>query len=330
MEEFKNKAYCNSEPYKYPVAKLVSIVTPLYNREKEITRTLQSVANQTYSNIEHLIIDDGSTDNPDAAVFKYMNAVDYPVLYIKKKNGGAHTARNSGIAKARGEYTFLLDSDDELIATALTNLIDAWDEISEDKRCSYREVVGLCIDESGRLMGRPFPDGINSMEGKELQKALKYANGAHIALERTEAMKSCPWPEPEGVNFVAESLVWQQLNQKWKRAFLNKALYIYHTETPRSNTKEFNVKNTQNSINDLFRYQYICNHSADCGLTTKERLRTILLYTIFRQHLKSTSQLPKFDWTAQGLQKKTDRVLSSLMSVPAKILLKTILKPRFA
>ena len=90
---------------------LVTIVLPIYNVEKYLHRSVESVVNQTYRNIEILLVDDGSPDNCPALCDEWAEKDDR-VRVIHKPNGGLSSARNSGIAAARGEYIFFLDSDD--------------------------------------------------------------------------------------------------------------------------------------------------------------------------------------------------------------------------
>ena len=89
---------------------LVSVIIPTYNRAYCINKSIQSVLDQTYKNIELLVIDDCSDDNTEE-VIKQFN--DNRIRYIKlKKNGGPSKARNIGIKKARGEFIAFQDSDD--------------------------------------------------------------------------------------------------------------------------------------------------------------------------------------------------------------------------
>lgn len=90
---------------------LVSVIIPTYNRGYCIKRSIFSVLNQTYKNIELIIVDDGSTDNTEN-VIQDIIATDSRVIYKKKKNGGACSARNMGINMARGKYIAFQDSDD--------------------------------------------------------------------------------------------------------------------------------------------------------------------------------------------------------------------------
>lgn len=89
---------------------MISVVIPLYNKEKSIYATLQSVCEQTYTDIEIVVVDDGSSDNGASVVTSYP---DTRIRVINKPNGGVSSARNRGIREAKGEYVALLDGDDQ-------------------------------------------------------------------------------------------------------------------------------------------------------------------------------------------------------------------------
>ncbi len=86
-----------------------TVVIPLYNKKQEIARTLRGVSEQTYSPLEVIVVDDGSTDG-SAQVVEELNLPG--VRLIRQPNGGVSVARNRGIAEARGNYIALLDADD--------------------------------------------------------------------------------------------------------------------------------------------------------------------------------------------------------------------------
>ena len=89
---------------------MISVVIPLYNKEKQIAYTLQSVFNQTFQDFEIVIIDDGSTDGSVAEVEKFS---DSRIRLIHQQNAGVSAARNRGIGEAKGELIAFLDADDE-------------------------------------------------------------------------------------------------------------------------------------------------------------------------------------------------------------------------
>ncbi len=91
--------------------KIVSVIIPVYNIERYLAATLDSLMAQTYRNLEVLLIDDGSTDASGAICIEY--AQKYPVMrYIRQQNRGVSAARNRGIREATGDYLMFLDSDD--------------------------------------------------------------------------------------------------------------------------------------------------------------------------------------------------------------------------
>lgn len=100
---------------------MISVIIPLYNKENCIKRTIESVINQTYTNWECIVIDDGSNDN-SSEVLKEIN--DDRIVYIYQENKGVSSARNNGVLKSKGEWIVFLDADDYLLPNALATLID--------------------------------------------------------------------------------------------------------------------------------------------------------------------------------------------------------------
>ncbi|MBR6109440.1 MAG: glycosyltransferase family 2 protein [Clostridia bacterium] len=90
---------------------MFSIIIPVYNTEKELERCVRSVTNQTFRNLEIILVDDGSRDNSEA-ICDALAAEDERIKVIHQKNSGCSEARNSGIRAANGEYLLFLDSDD--------------------------------------------------------------------------------------------------------------------------------------------------------------------------------------------------------------------------
>lgn len=90
---------------------LISIVVPVYNGEKTLYKTIYSIVNQSYKNIEIIIINDGSIDNTEEECKKLLE-VDDRIKYFFKENNGQASARNEGIKKSTGNYLLFIDSDD--------------------------------------------------------------------------------------------------------------------------------------------------------------------------------------------------------------------------
>lgn len=101
---------------------MISVIIPLYNKEKAIENTIKSVQNQIYTDFELIVIDDGSTDN-SATIVRKIAATDERIKYIYKDNGGVSSARNYGLSKSIGEWIVFIDADDEMLPNNLDTLI---------------------------------------------------------------------------------------------------------------------------------------------------------------------------------------------------------------
>ncbi|MEG0268194.1 MAG: glycosyltransferase, partial [Carnobacterium sp.] len=89
----------------------VSIIMPIYNVEKQLEKAIESVLNQTYRNIELILVNDGSPDN-SIQICRYYEEIDDRVCVINQKNAGAGYARNAGLAQSSGQYIYFIDPDD--------------------------------------------------------------------------------------------------------------------------------------------------------------------------------------------------------------------------
>ena len=90
---------------------LISVIIPIYNIEKYVERCIKSIINQTYSNLEIILVDDGSSDSSPEICDKFAN-IDSRIIVIHKKNGGLSDARNNGLKIAKGNYISFIDGDD--------------------------------------------------------------------------------------------------------------------------------------------------------------------------------------------------------------------------
>src|SRR3954454_16562929 len=109
----------------------VSVVVPIYNVERYVGECLQSIADQTFSDLEVVMVDDGSTDGR-AAVAEAFAHRDGRFRLVTQANGGLSAARNTGLDEAIGEFLVFADSDDVVPARAYELLLGALDETGSD------------------------------------------------------------------------------------------------------------------------------------------------------------------------------------------------------
>lgn len=125
---------------------LISVIVPAYNIAEYLPRCLDSILNQTYSNLEVIVISDGSTDNTNQIISEYA-ANDSRIVPIFKENSGVSDTRNKGLEIAKGDYIGFVDGDDyiepEMYECLLSNLLENDADISH---CGYQMVFPSRVD----------------------------------------------------------------------------------------------------------------------------------------------------------------------------------------
>lgn len=201
----------------------ITILTPAYNRAYSLKRLYDSLVNQTKSNFEWLIVDDGSTDNTEELVQNLLSEKKIKIKYIKQKNGGKHRALNKAIKEIKNEMTFIVDSDDYLTSDAIET-IDYYYE-------KYKDTHNLC----GYSFLRGYPNGhVNGPKYKEDEYISDYFTcrlnennwGDKAEVYFTKYLKETPFVEIPGEKFLVESYVWGKLGYKYNTLYVNKIIYI--------------------------------------------------------------------------------------------------------
>jgi len=135
---------------------LISVITPVYNAEKYIFETMDSVINQTFENFEYILIDDCSPDN-SAEIIKQFQKQDSRIKYIKlEENSGAAVARNTGIENAQGRYVAFIDSDDKWYPAKLEEQLRYME--TENKAFTYTKFELINDDGSLKKEAAQIPE----------------------------------------------------------------------------------------------------------------------------------------------------------------------------
>ncbi|MFR5876151.1 MAG: glycosyltransferase family 2 protein [Eubacterium sp.] len=154
----------NNEQY------LISVIVPVYNVEKYLDECVESIVNQTYKNLEIILVDDGSTDNSGKICDKWSEK-DSRIKVIHKENGGSSSARNVALDIAHGDYIGFVDSDDfideDMFDLLLKNALEYSAEIS---RCSYRFNIDGKFTDSEEIN-----DEIQVHSSKKILDSMKYS-----------------------------------------------------------------------------------------------------------------------------------------------------------
>jgi glycosyltransferase involved in cell wall biosynthesis len=131
---------------------LASVVIPAYNAEQFLERTLRSALQQTYSNLEVIVVDDGSTDRT-RGIAEAIAATDARVQIVSVPNGGVAKARNTGLNKATGEFVAFLDADDLWHPTKIELQVAAVSDVSGCYQAAAAYTLSRSIDLRDRVIG---------------------------------------------------------------------------------------------------------------------------------------------------------------------------------
>lgn len=202
---------------------LVTVFTPTYNRAYCLPALYESLQRQTCKNFEWLIIDDGSSDNTDELAKEWIKEDSFSIRYIKQINGGKHRAVNKGVSLAKGEFFFIVDSDDLLACDCVEQVCRYGSEVIDDSM--YAGVVGMKIYPNGKRVGGDAK--FNTLKCSRFDFRYKYKYAGDLAeVYKTEVMKEYPFPEYSGEKFCPEAYVWVAIAMKYKLLFFNKGIYI--------------------------------------------------------------------------------------------------------
>lgn len=150
----------------------ISIIVPVYNAEKYLDKCIESIINQTYSNLEIILIDDGSSDGSPKKCVDWSKK-DKRIKVVHKENGGVASARNIGVQTATGKFIGFVDSDDTLEKDYYERMYNNLKKYNADiSMCSYNDEY-----KNGKaVQGKTFEDGITTIERMEAIKNLVLEN----------------------------------------------------------------------------------------------------------------------------------------------------------
>lgn len=201
---------------------MITIFTSTYNRAHLLPRLYKSICKQDCMDFEWLVIDDGSTDETQS-LFEGWAAKNhpFPLIYQKVKNGGKQRAINQAMNMSRGEYFFIVDSDDALAPNAVSFIKHAFETLPNGDD-SFIGVSALRVFFNGSYIHqRPQIDAtIGYVDCNNLERS-KYNLQADMAeVFYTDKLKHYKFPVWKGETFIPEAVVWDQMaldgyNLRW-------------------------------------------------------------------------------------------------------------------
>lgn len=197
--------------------KKISIIVPIYNEEENLRKCIESLINQTYKELEIILINDGSTDNSKEIIESFK---DKRIVAINKKNTGISDTRNIGIGKSTGDYIMFVDSDDYLELNCIERLIE-----TAEKENSEIVMFNYYLETPSKRIEIKLPkiEARNLKEDKDL--LTKIHLGPCTKIFKAELIKDNLFPlnlKYEDVPFVVEAVI-----KAGKISFVPNYLYHY-------------------------------------------------------------------------------------------------------
>ena len=279
----------------------ISILTPTYNRGKLLLPLYESLKNLTFEDFEWLIVDDGSEDDTEQYALSWIahniENAEFPICYIKKSNGGKHTAINRGVREANGELILILDSDDTLPSDSLATIAQYYEQCKGYKDCAG--VCGLMAHHDGQLIGTGFPKD-PMYESALLFRYAEKGNvtGDLLEVYKSSVMREFPFPEIENERFCTESLVWNRIANKYKLFCFNKVIY-YRDYLEGGLTSKIVRIRMNSPIASTMTYAEML----DYNISLKWKIRSAINYWRFRYCIKNKAlKAPAVKWYWKAFQ----------------------------
>jgi len=207
----------------------ITVFTPTYNRAHTLERLYISLRNQTFKDFEWLVVDDGSTDNTETLFDNWLKEENFFMIrYIKKQNGGKHTAINLGLDYADGELFFTADSDDYLTEDALQK-VDSWVKTlpNNESFCGVVGNWGYNSTETPNLIFEGEYRDANLLE-RYPEVSVRPVDGERAYVFFTDIHKKYKYPELKGEKFLSEAIAWNRMaNDGYRIRVFNDIIYIY-------------------------------------------------------------------------------------------------------
>ena len=312
---------------------LISIIVPVYNAEKYLNRCINSIINQTYTNIEIILVDDESPDNSPKICDEWSKK-DSRIKVIHKKNGGPASARNSGLKEAKGKYIGFVDSDDYIESEMYEKL---YNSIKTNKSniavCNYVKEY-----RNKKIHNKTIESFI--CEGK--RNSLKFLTKKQVGWTN--------WNKIYDVNSIKEKDIFfnQSLHigedglfnfdiidscDNFKISYIGDELYHYIIADATEDNKKYNSKKNdcfvflekyidifeKNNINaDTWKIDYICKYNKYAYLKSKKKMKMDIEFeTIIRKNKEYCNSI---ELKSIGLKKRVKLFLAKhLPSLYSKI-----------
>ncbi len=251
---------------------LITIFTPTYNRINTLPWLYESLCRQTFTDFEWLVVDDGSTDDTEQLIKKYIDDGLINISYHRQVNGGKHRAVNKGVELAVGYLFMIVDSDDLLSNNSVLEFVSSKEKVIRGNS-RFCAIVGNRINENRDVIGSIVSH--NSLLTNFIEYREKYAvKGDRAEVVKTEVMREYRLPEFENESFCPEGIIWNRIAKKYQAVYFNVDFVIceYLTDGLTASIKKCRQSN-QNAF-----LTYYSEYCALANARLRNKIKRSILY----------------------------------------------------
>ncbi len=257
---------------------LISVIVPIYNIERYIDRCVESILNSTYSNIEIILVNDGSEDD-GSAVCDNWGQKDTRIKVVHKRNGGLSSARNAGLAVAEGEYVSFIDGDDEISPMMFERLYEKIAQKNSDiSMCRMEKIEG-----HKRYITRAFPQGkeeMNLTSKEAIQLLLKDEIDCSACLKLYKKSLFDGIIFPVGITNEDFAIMYRIFAKATQVTYIQDVLYYYYYRENSITTTKFNERQFDKFDNALHMVEYVEKNFPDLKLEASFYLYRQTMYLL--------------------------------------------------
>ena len=287
----------------------LTILTTTYNRSHLLHRCYESLCKQTCKNFEWLIVDDGSTDTTEEVVNNIKKeSPPFAICYVKKENGGKHTALNFSHPYINGEYLLMLDDDDYLTADAVEIALQDWSIYTDNKRIGC-----ISYQRADLKTNKPLVSGYEKPGGGPIisnyidfrVNAVRKGDCAEVV--RTSMFVKFPAPVYEGEKFLPEDFLWVKSAFEYDTVYISKVIYLCEYRAD-----GLTKGKSKNRFKDPLGGMYTCNLYFNPKISFGVQMKKAFLYDCYALAARGKYPLTKYPLT---------KYLKDAKSIKCKLLL---------
>jgi glycosyltransferase involved in cell wall biosynthesis len=219
----------------------ISIVTGCYKSVPFLERIYDSLRFSSYKNLEWITVDDCSPDNTLEHLYELKNRQELEMKVIKlPRNTRGVGAIAEGIRNATGDFTIIMDHDDQLIDNAIAPMLEIWNKLAVNTSTPLYGIWGRCLDQFGNAIERPIEEAPLICKNADLFHVYKLRNEWGSSLIKTEVLKKF-YVFEEDIHGCTNGVFWNRMGQEYSCILTNIVMRRYFTNVPGSVTQSRKV-----------------------------------------------------------------------------------------